>query len=129
MIETQEDETQKEPAPRFTTCEHVGFTQVNNQWSDEMLSQIEHFDEYKVVAYVIRHTKGFQRDEVRLTLEEFVHGRKRTDGTRWDRGIRLKKRSVQYGIEKAVKDGYILRRKDGKDIHFSLNIDANPCIY
>ena len=115
------------PTPRFSKDAPTGHTQLNNQWQDEMLSQINHLGEYKVVQYIHRHTIGFHQGEVCLTIEEFEHGRKCQSGERIDRGVGLGERQVRYSIKKAVKDGYILRRVEGNNLYFSLNMAAIEC--
>lgn len=123
-----------------------GFSQLPNEWLDEITSQIDNVAELKIVLFVYRHTWGFQEktdpdkpakhDEIKkLTTDEFMHGRKKSDGTRMDRGTGLSNRSVIDGIRNAVKHGYILETVDDKDKgrvvkSYALNIiksDKNSC--
>lgn len=104
-----------------------GFSQLPNEWLDEIISQIDNIAELKVVLYIYRHTWGFQEkkinpddpakhDEIkRITTDEFMHGRKKADGTRMDRGTGLSKHSVIDGLRNAVKHGYILEEIDDSD--------------
>lgn len=74
--------------------------------------------ELKVTLYILRHTWGYQEfDEAkRITLDEFLHGRKRRNGTRIDNGCGLKsKTSVLEGLEKAIDRGTIIIESDDSD--------------
>lgn len=75
--------------------------------------------ELRVVLYVLRHTWGYQEidnelsikkigDGKRITIDEFMRGRKRKDGTRMDRGTGLSDRGVKNGIAQAIKHGYLI---------------------
>lgn len=65
--------------------------------------------ELMVVLYILRHTWGYQEfDEgKRITLDEFMNGRKRRNGTRIDDGTGLTKSAVLSGLSKAIDDGFI----------------------
>jgi len=103
-----------------------GYSQLPNEWLDEIM-QIDNVAEMKVVLYIYRHTWGFQEkknspdepakhDEIKaITTDEFMHGRKKADGTRMDRGTGLSNRSVIDGLRNAVKHGYILETVNDKD--------------
>src|SRR5215475_104512 len=70
----------------------IGFTQESI--SDEyfrvpaiflsLCAMIDNLAELKVVMYIMRHTWGFQEYNApkRITIDEFVDGRKRADGSR-----------------------------------------------
>jgi hypothetical protein len=104
--------------PGFNTS-FKGFSQMPNEWLDEIISQIDNIAELKVVLYIYRHTWGFQEkkinpddpakhDEIKhITTDEFMHGRKKADGSRMDRGTGLSNRSVIDGLRNAAKHGYI----------------------
>ena len=128
-----DDETTEAPAkkekpvfPGFNTS-FKGYSQLPNEWLDEIISQIDNIAELKVVLYIYRHTWGYQEkkinpddpakhDEIkRITTDEFMHGRKKADGTRMDRGTGLSNRSVIDGLRNAVKHGYILETVDDRD--------------
>ena len=112
--------------PGFNTS-FKGYSQLPNEWLDEIISQITNIAELKIVLYIYRHTWGYQEkksnpeepakhDEIKhITTDEFRHGRKRKDGSRMDRGTRLSNRSVIDGIRAAVKDGYIIELVDDTD--------------
>ena len=96
--------------------EKQGFTQMPNELIDE-LHKIESLTELKVILYIFRHTWGFQEfDKLKkITTEEFMYGRKRSDGTRLDNGTGLSDWGVKDGVAKALRDGYIVCETDCKD--------------
>lgn len=65
--------------------------------------------EIKCVLYLLRHTWGFSEYDMpkQITLDEFMDGRKRKDGTRLDKGTGLSKPSVIKGLRAAEKHGFI----------------------
>src|SRR6266852_5617293 len=89
---------------------------------NEMINVIAHIDnmaELKVIIYVIRHTWGYQEYGITkaITVEEFMHGRKRQDGTRMDEGTGLKSdRSVKDGLKAAIDHGFLLYEIDDTDL-------------
>lgn len=95
-----------EPFEGFPGVED-GYTQFANAWFD-ILSRINNLAEYKIVMYVIRHTRGYGDECKRIRREEFAHGRKRRDGSRIDSGTGLGMTAVKDGVRKAKEHGYIL---------------------
>ncbi len=89
---------------------------------NEMINVIAHIDnmaELKVIIYVIRHTWGYQEYGITKTIsvDEFMHGRKRHDGTRIDEGTGLKSdRSVKDGLKAAIDHGYLVYEIDKSDL-------------
>lgn len=85
----------------------------------EQLPQIETLGEMKVILYILRHTWGFQEfgedDYKRITLDEFMNGRKRKDGTRLDEGTGLARATVVEGLKRAEKHGFIVSDVDRRD--------------
>lgn len=90
----------------------------------EALPLVETLAEIKVILYVLRHTWGYQDDEKRISVDEFVNGRRYTrrylerhPGTpdRIDGGIGMSANSVKDGIERAVKHGFIEVYTDDTD--------------
>lgn len=83
----------------------------------EAMARIDNLSELKVIIYVMRHTWGFQEYEAhkKITTDEFMHGRKRNDGSRMDRGTGLSNRSIIDGIEKARKHGFLECEVSTKD--------------
>lgn len=73
--------------------------------------------EMKIILYILRHTWGFQEfDKLKkITIDEFMEGRKRKDGTRMDRGTGLSDYGVKDGIARALKHGYIVCEVDDSD--------------
>lgn len=92
------------------------YFRMPNEWIN-ICAEIKSLAELKIVQYVLRHTWGYQDyDGVRkLTLDEFMHGRKRRDGTRIDKGTGLSDRGVKDGIALAMEHGYLICEVDDKD--------------
>ncbi len=88
-----------------------------NEWVD-ICAEIDNLAEIKVIQYVLRHTWGFQEYGIAkaITVDEFMYGRKRTDGSRMDKGTGLKSdRSVKDGIKDAIEHGYLTYEVDDTD--------------
>jgi hypothetical protein len=92
------------------------YFRMPNEWIN-ICAEIKSLAELKIVQYVLRHTWGYQDyDGVRkLTLDEFMYGRKRRDGTRIDKGTGLSDRGVKDGIALAMEHGYLICEVDDKD--------------
>ncbi|HEY0756769.1 MAG TPA: hypothetical protein VGD98_22650 [Ktedonobacteraceae bacterium] len=112
---------------RSTNQEHPsfseGFTQPTrdffhfpNSWM-YLLADLTSLAEIKILLYVMRHTWGYQEygPTKAITLDEFMHGRKRRDGTRMDTGTGLSKSAVIEGIRRALSDGYLICETDETD--------------
>ena len=107
-----------QPDPPFS-----GFEYPHDHWSKLPHALIDQFSiistvaELKVLLYVLRHTWGFQDFDAgrRITLDEFCHGRKRSDGTRLDGGMSLSPHGVKAGVRAAVEHGFLIRESDGRD--------------
>ena len=82
----------------FTKPE-TNYFRVPNAWID-LSAEIDNLAELKVVQYILRHTWGYQEFDIKkhITVDEFVRGRKRQDGTRMDKGTGLSERAVRYGL-------------------------------
>lgn len=87
-----------------------------NIWTD-ITSGMASLAELKVVEYVLRHTWGYQEfgKMKKITLDEFESGRKKTDGTRMDKGIGMRKQAIISGLRQAVKDGFLVEEVDKSD--------------
>lgn len=88
-----------------------------NNWTD-ITSEIDNLAELKVVEYVARHTWGFHEFGIKKTIstDEFMHGRRRADGSRMDKGTGLKSdRSVRDGLKLAIEHGYLEDEVDNSD--------------
>jgi hypothetical protein len=88
-----------------------------NEWTD-ITAEIDSLAELKVVEYVLRHTWGFHEFGIckAISVDEFMYGRKRSDGSRMDKGTGLKSdRSVKDGIKLAIKHGYLVCHVDDSD--------------
>jgi hypothetical protein len=82
-------------------------------------AEITNLAEMKVVEYVLRHTWGYHEYDGKpkpITVDEFMYGRKRGDGSRIDKGTGLKSdRSVKDGIKAAIEHGYLICEVDASD--------------
>jgi len=85
-----------------------GYTKMPHEFIDR-LSKIKSINELKIILYIMRHTWGFGEYErgKKITTDEFMYGRKRSDGTRMDNGTGLSDWGVKDGIAKALKHGYV----------------------
>lgn len=101
--------------------EFIGFDEPRENWSRlphtlvGAFSMIKTVAELKVILYILRHTWGYGDEQKRITIDEFVHGRKRRDGSRIDNGIGMSKNAVKDGIKSAVKDGFVCVEVDDSD--------------
>jgi hypothetical protein len=88
-----------------------------NNWTD-ITAEIDNLAELKVVEYVARHTWGFHEFGITKTIstDEFMHGRRRADGSRMDKGTGLKSdRSAKDGCKLAIEHGYLECEVDTSD--------------
>src|SRR5215213_4886533 len=92
------------------------FFRMPNTWTD-ITAEINNIAELKVVEYILRHTWGYQEYGVKkhITIDEFVNGRRRQDGSRMDKGTGLSERAVYDGLRKAVENGLIDEETDVSD--------------
>jgi hypothetical protein len=92
-----------------------GFDKPSENWSKlphvfmNFLPRIMSLSELKVVLYILRHTWGFQEfdNPRRITVDEFMHGRKLKDGSRIDDGTGMSEPSIRDGLKRAEKHGFI----------------------
>src|SRR4051812_35219803 len=73
------------------------YFRLPNSWTD-ITASIDNLAELKVVEYILRHTWGFQEYGIKkhITVDEFVSGRRLSDGSRMDKGTGLSERAVRY---------------------------------
>jgi DNA-binding PadR family transcriptional regulator len=92
------------------------FFRMPNSWTD-ITAEIDNIAELKVVEYILRHTWGYREYGVKkhITIDEFVNGRRRQDGSRMDKGTGLSERAVYDGLRKAVDDRLIEEEIDDSD--------------
>ncbi len=109
---------ESQAAPAFVGFERptANYFRLPNNWTD-ITASMATWAEHKVVEYVLRHTWGYQEYGLRrrITLDEFMNGRKRTDGSRLDRGTGMGKKAIIDGIRAAVRQGYLEEETDGTD--------------
>lgn len=100
-----------------------GFRQRQSNYSElphefiDLLPSLKAATEIKVLIYILRHTWGFQEFDrpKKITIDEFMYGRKREDGSRMDGGTGLSEQGVRDGIAKALEHNYILVTVDSSD--------------
>ena len=93
------------------------YFRMPNEWID-ICADIKSLAELKIIQYVLRHTWGWHEYDgkpKKITLDEFMHGRKRDDGTRMDKGTGLSDRGVKDGVALAIEDGYLVCEVDDSD--------------
>lgn len=104
--------------PRFPGFERPesNYFRVPNSFTD-VAAAIDNLAELKIVLYVLRHTWGYQEYGItkHITVDEFAHGRKRSDGSRLDEGTGLSDPAVTQGIRRAVEHGYLVMEVDDSD--------------
>src|SRR5918997_2307831 len=85
-------------------------------WTN-ITAEINNLAELKVVEYILRHTWGYQEYGLKkhITIDEFVNGRRRQDGSRMDKGTGLSERAVYDGLRKAVENSLIEEEIDDSD--------------
>lgn len=122
MDESTPEEVPAKKRPAFEGFRKIDkeskhFYKLPNEWTD-IMAGIDNLAELKIIEYLIRHTWGFgEYDQYKhITVDEFMHGRLRVDGTRMDKGTGLKSdRSVKDGLKAAIEHGYILCDVDASD--------------
>jgi hypothetical protein len=92
------------------------YFRLPNSWTD-LTAGMKSLAELKVVEYVARHTWGFSEFGIYklITLDEFIHGRKKANGERLDKGTGLSKPSVIEGIRLAIDHGFLVETVDSHD--------------
>src|SRR5579871_6670759 len=93
------------------------FWRLPNNWFD-IVAGFTSWAEHKVVEYILRHTWGYQEYDIckQITMDEFMHGRKRRDGSRLDAGCGMAENSIKKGIADAVLHGFLVVEEDHSDL-------------
>ncbi len=70
-----------------------------------------------LLLYIMRHTWGFQEYGIakKITLDEFINGRKFANGLRMDSGTGLSDLTIRSAINDAVKIGVLVMEVDDHD--------------
>lgn len=99
----------------FDLPEQNWFRMPNN-WTD-ITAGMKSLAELKIIEYVLRHTWGYQEYGIskRISIDEFMHGRRRQEGSRMDRGTGLSRQSVIDGVRNAVKHGFLIEHVNDRD--------------
>ncbi len=92
------------------------YWRLPNNWFD-LVAGFTSWAEHKVVEYILRHTWGYQEYGVAklITMDEFMRGRKRRDGSRLDAGCGMAENSIKKGIADAVAHGFLVVETDDSD--------------
>lgn len=92
------------------------FWRLPNNWFD-IAACFTSWAEHKVVEYILRHTWGYHEYDIckLITMDEFMHGRKRRDGSRLDAGCGMAENSIKKGIADAVAHGFLIVEVDDSD--------------
>ncbi len=108
-----------EDTPRFAGFDppESNFWRLPNNWFD-LVAGFTSWAEHKVVEYILRHTWGYNEYGVSklITMDEFMHGRKRRDGSRMDAGCGMAENSIKKGIADAVAHGFLIVEVDTRDL-------------
>ncbi len=111
--------TLDEDTPRFAGFDppESNFWRLPNNWFD-LVAGFTSWAEHKVVEYILRHTWGYNEYGVSklITIDEFMHGRKRRDGSRMDAGCGMAENSIKKGIADAVSHGFLVVEVDTRDL-------------
>lgn len=107
----------------MSTTTFSGWGTPQENWCKMPFALIDAFDmvttiaEMKVVLYVLRHTWGYREyDSSKLiSMNEFMKGRRRRDGSRLDGGTGLSINSVRAGIDLAVEHKLLTVVEDKRD--------------
>jgi len=96
-----------DPAQRF---EPPNYTQVPNEYFDEILPQIETMAEMKVTEVIIRQTFGWHKDEDQISLQQL------------EQLTGMQRQQVVAGCKKAIQRGYVWQEKRSGRNYFGLQM-------
>jgi len=80
-------------------------TDTPDEWYLAAAPRIGHLSEMKVILYIIYKTFGWRKWEDWISLSQFEHGQGGSD-----HGCGLSRAAILDGLERALEDGYIVRR-------------------
>ncbi len=100
-------------------------TQTPNVILDFVISRIPEA-EGKCILYICRRTFGFQREEDRISLSQFVDGIIDRNGKRLDYGTGLSRPSVVEALKNLVKSEVIIPRESTLGRTYKLNLEMDP---
>lgn len=90
--------------------EKPNYTQFPNYVLDWVLAELN-LSETRVYLYVLRRTFGFHRSYERITIDQFVNGKKDTDGKKLDRGAGISRIAVRAALKSLEKAGLVRKVK------------------
>ena len=92
----------------------VHFTEITDTLFDALLASGVSTNAIAIALYILRHTEGWQQDIVALSADEFMHGRRKTNGERYDAGLPIKHHmTLAAGLEELGKAGIIFEIDTG----------------
>jgi hypothetical protein len=98
--------------------------QMPNVMIDQWLTELSG-SEFKVAAYICRHTYGWNKESDGISLSQMMNGVRRRDGTYLDRGTGIKsKETLLTGLRSLEKQGRIRR-----DRRRSIERGDEPTVY
>src|SRR5260221_11929442 len=94
-----------------TSTQFTGFSRPESNFfrmpneGIDITADIDNIAEMKIVQYILRETGGYQEYGIKkhITIDEFIRGRKRKDGSRMGSGTRVREMSVCNGIAKVCE--------------------------
>lgn len=97
----------------FDRPESNWFKVPNDFWDFAELTVHERI----LLLYILRHTWGFSEydEPKKITVDEFMNGRKRSDGTRIDKGCQMSRGAVSQGLTRLGNLGYLEITTDDSD--------------
>lgn len=94
------------PEPRFNGWDSPNYTEVPNQFFDEVMVKLKPA-ELRVMLYLMRRTFGFQKRADTISLDQFVKGITTRDGTIQDRGAGVSRPAAIEALRSLAAKGYI----------------------
>lgn len=94
------------PFPGFPT---INFTPVPDMLFDTLLSEVSN-SELRVILYAVRRIYGWRKSEDWISLNQFISGQTKRDGSVQDHGCGLSRQGVINGLNQAIEHGYLTKR-------------------
>ena len=94
------------PEPRFDGWDSPNYTEVPNQFFDEVMVKLKPA-ELRIMLYLMRRTFGFQKRADTISLDQFVKGFKTRDGTVQDLGAGVSRPAAIEALRSLAAKGYI----------------------
>jgi len=104
-------------------------SQIPNIILDLVLPRISEA-EARCLLYICRRTFGFHKDEDNISLSQFEHGIKTSQGKRLDFGTGLSRPSVSAALQTLIRVGVLCvqQRSKGNRYKLNLNMDVDKVV-